>query len=684
MAESSQGLRHRPTYAKQSDRAMTSAFSGRFDELNQWRDAVRARLDGLAAFLAEQGPSDVVEQSQIASLRQRLSTDKLVVAFVGEFSRGKSELINAIFFADTGRRVLPATPGRTTMCPVELSNDPTQPITVSLLPIASRLSGASLAELRRTPQAWTHVPLDAGHPEHLSSALREVMGTQRLSIAEALALGLWDETNADNNPKPDDSGRVEIPAWRHALINYPHPLLRQGLVVLDTPGLNALGAEPELTLSLLPSAHATVFVVGADTGVTQSDMAIWRDHLGSRQGATFVVLNKIDALRDPLLTPLQVAAHIEAQRTATARALGVPVQRVFALSARQALVARVESDAQSLAASHVAEFEAALSAELLPQRQQVLQRLINDTVTQLQQRAARRLGDARRQSAEQMLELRGLRGKSSGRLRTIRQRIEQEALEFEHCHSRLLALRGLHSRLLETALEGLSEDQLKAEVDRFLADIKVSMLKLGARKAFVAACARLRERLMKAGQQAQEIREMLAGTFTHLNAEFGFGLVLMPGPDLSRFVDELNAIERSYTQYLGLGQALRLSQPQFMVQFRRMLLSRLDPAWDGARSDIESWNGAMTTHVEVQLHERRRSFQKRAEALSRIRGASDELELRITDIEQQDEKLKSRSERLAVVAQAVLSSASTVVACEGNIDVSLPVDEFISVRQAHA
>ncbi len=663
---------------------MTSAFSGRFDELNQWRDTVRARLDGLAAFLAEQGPSDAVEQSQIASLRQRLSTDKLVVAFVGEFSRGKSELINAIFFADTGRRVLPATPGRTTMCPVELSNDPTQPITVSLLPIASRLSGASLAELRRDPQAWTHVPLDAGRPEHLSSALREVMGTQRVSIAEAHALGLWDESNSDNNPKPDDSGRVEVPAWRHALINYPHPLLRQGLVVLDTPGLNALGAEPELTLSLLPSAHATVFVVGADTGVTQSDMAIWRDHLGSRQGAAFVVLNKIDALRDPLLTPLQVAAHIEAQRTATARALGVPVQRVFALSARQALVARVESDPQSLAASHVAEFEAALSAELLPQRQQVLQRLINDTVTQLQQRAARRLGDARRQIAEQMLELRGLRGKSSGRLRTIRQRIEQEALEFEHCHSRLVALRGLHSRLLDAALEGLSEDQLKAEVDRFLTDIKASMLKLGARKAFVAACDRLRERLTKASQQAQEIREMLAGTFTHLNAEFGFGLVLMPGPDLSRFVDELNAIERSYTQYLGLGQALRLSQPQFMVQFRRMLLSRLDPAWDGARSDIESWNGAMTTHVEVQLHERRRSFQKRAEALSRIRGASDELESRITDIEQQDEALQSRSERLAVVAQAVLSSASTVVACEGNIDVSLPVDEFVSVRQAHA
>ncbi len=663
---------------------MTSAFSGRFDELNQWRDAVRARLDGLAAFLAEQGPPDATEQLQLDSLRQRLSTDKLIVAFVGEFSRGKSELINAIFFADTGRRVLPATPGRTTMCPVELSHDPAQPITVSLLPIATRLTGTPLAELRRDPQAWTHVPLDAARPEHLSSALQEVMGTQRVSIAKALALGLWDESNGENNPTPDDRGRIEVPAWRHALVNYPHPLLRQGLVVLDTPGLNALGAEPELTLSLLPSAHATVFMVGADTGVTQSDMAIWRDHLGSRQGATFVVLNKIDALRDPLLTPSQVATHIEAQRSATARLLGVPVQRVFALSARQALVARVESDVASVAASRIAEFEAALSAELLPQRQQVLRHLIDEAVSQLQQRASRRLGDARRQIAEQMLELRGLRGKSSGRLRTIRQRIEQEALEFEHCHSRLVALRGLHSRLLDTALDGLSEDHLKTEVDGLVAEIKASVLKLGARKAFVAACTRLRTRFTTAGQHAQEIRDMLAGTFSHLNAEFGFGLVLMPGPDLARFSDELNAIERSYAQYLGLGHALRLSQPQFMAQFRRMLLARLDSAWDGARVSIESWNGAITTHVEVQLHERRRSFQKRAAALSRIRGASDELELRIANLEQQDAQLQTRIERLKVVAQAVLASAAAAVASDGDIDVSLPFDEFISVRQAHA
>ena len=72
---------------------------------------------------------------------------------------------------------------------------------------------------------------------------------------------------------------IEIPKWRHALISFPHHLLKQGLTILDTPGLNALGTEPELTLNMLPSAQAVLFVLGADTGVTRSDMEIWQHHI---------------------------------------------------------------------------------------------------------------------------------------------------------------------------------------------------------------------------------------------------------------------------------------------------------------------------------------------------------------------------------------------------------------------
>jgi predicted GTPase len=93
----------------------------------------------------------------------------------------------------------------------------------------------------------------------------------------------------------------------------PHPLLAQGLVILDTPGLNAIGTEPELTLSLLPNAHAVLFILAADTGVTQSDLTVWREHIGTAGGASkgrIVVLNKIDSLWDELKSGEEIDAEI--------------------------------------------------------------------------------------------------------------------------------------------------------------------------------------------------------------------------------------------------------------------------------------------------------------------------------------------------------------------------------------
>jgi hypothetical protein len=223
-----------------------------------------------------------------------------------------------------------------------------------------------LADLRGQAQAWTHIALDVNSPDRLSEALLEVTRTQWVSVDDARALGFWDDDNLEDNPPRDDEGRVEVPAWRHAIINYPHPLLKRGLVVLDTPGLNAIGAEPELTLSLLPSAHAAVFILGADTGVTKSDLTIWRDHLGSPGSSAYVVLNKIDALADPLSTPEQVREQIAQQQEATARTLGTTVDRVFPLSARQALAARIDNDAPALLQSRLPDLEQALSAQMLP------------------------------------------------------------------------------------------------------------------------------------------------------------------------------------------------------------------------------------------------------------------------------------------------------------------------------
>ena len=637
---------------------MTPSFAISLDALSGWRTTLARHLDELSKFLADHEMVDEPAAAHMAALRERLGNEKLVVAFVAEFSRGKSELINAIFFADTGRRILPATPGRTTMCPVELGYEPNTPALLALLPIDTRLEAQSLADLRERPELWTRIRLDADSPERLAEALTEVMRTKAVSVATARALGFWHDDKPDDNPPMLAEGLVEVPAWRHAAINYPHPLLKRGLVVLDTPGLNAIGAEPELTLSLLPAAHAVVFILGADTGVTKSDLSVWRDHLGGQSMTRFVVLNKIDTLADPLLSAEAVREQIEQQCRNTAVTLEVERERVFPLSARQALAGRIDGDTGALEASRLPALEDALALQLLPHRRELIEALVADTAQGIEQGATRRLTDQRRQIAEQMLELRGLRGKNSGKVQLMIERVDQEMREFERCTERLVALRGVHARMLRELLVGMSSDELRDEVAQMQREASATLFNLGAKKAFLALCQRLRERVVLARRRGQEINDMLQASFRQLNSEFGFALTLTRLPSLERCDRELDLIERSYAQYLGLSQALRLAEPRFMEQFRRMLLSKLRMAFENASGEIELWHKSASNQVDSQLRERRRGFKRRRDGLERIQAAAGDLDHRIGDLESQDLRWQHLATRVRGFTAALCEAAA--------------------------
>jgi len=540
---------------------------------------------------------------------------------------------------------------------VELAYEADAPTSLALLPIQTRRDGSTIAELRHATGLWTRIQLEGRSQDQLAEALVQVTRTQWVAQDEARALGFWDDGRPGDNPPLDASGRVEIPVWRHALINYPHPLLQRGLVVLDTPGLNALGAEPELTLGLLSSAQANVFVLAADAGVTRSDYALWRDHLGARSQAHYVVLNKIDTLRDPLLTPAQVDNQIELQRQATARMLEIDPHCVFALSAREALNARIAADTRGLHESRLLELEDALGSQLLRQRQGLIQGFVSEAAHRLQAQAVHRLGERRRQVAEQILELRGLRGKSGARLRAARQRLAAESAEFEKCIVLMHALRAVHNRLFKEAIEDLVSERLHSEVGKMQKSMRDSLLNLNARRAFAEMCVRLRALLAAAQSRGEEIHAMLAASYARLNAEFGFGLSLEPQPGLHGFMAELDRIERGYVQYLDLPHALRLSQPRFMEQFRRMLLSKLRVVFESAAETVERWNRSASVQMDTQLGERRRAFRRRNEALERIESATGELEQRIAELGTQEARLRHLLARVGRLAEAMLTHA---------------------------
>jgi hypothetical protein len=632
----------------------------RLDALAAWRAVLDQALMQFGATASESELLDEQGAVLLAGLRLRLGSDKLVLAFVAEFSRGKSELINAIFFADAGRRVLPATPGRTTMCPVELRYDANVAPQLMLLPLETRLVGQPLAELRTQLSAWQRLPLNPNDSAALAATLGAVTRTQRVSVAQAKAMGLWNDDHPEDNPPLAADGSVEVPAWRHALINYPHPLLQRGLVVIDTPGLNAIGAEPELTLGLLPTAHAIVFMLAADSGVTRSDLAIWRDHLGQASLERFVVLNKIDTLADPLLTPSQVQLQIERQCEHSALALGVSAGNVYALSARDALAARVAGDAQALAASKLPPLEEALVARLLPRRQQLLVRAATGVVRQLHQSASRRLADRRRQQAEQLLELRGLRGKSGSKLRMMVERIDLEIADFERCSARLAAMRSVQQRILRTLMQLLSSDALRVEITAMQSAMGARAFGLAAKPAFEALVARLDTALANADHQADEMRAMLQGTFDQLNTEFGFAFALAPQPDIDNHRRELAQIAHGYAKYLGLGQAWRLATPGFADQFVRMLTSRLRVVFESAAGELEIWSKSAGQQVDVQLGERRRGFGRRRDTLQRVQSAAGDLEQRIAEVQSADEQLAAVQARLDARAEKALSVARAV------------------------
>lgn len=645
-----------------SPTAMAS-FNDHFDLHEQWRRAYAAKLQTLEQWLAQHELADDAVQGRLRALGQQLRSDKVMVAFVAEFSRGKSELINAIFFAAYGKRIMPASAGRTTMCPTELGWDASVPPCLRLLPIETRLESQALMEWRHAPDTWIRVDLDVNDADQLSEAFEKISEVVRVSQEQAKALGFWHDEAPEENPPIGADGLVEVPRWRHALINIAHPLLKQGLVILDTPGLNAIGAEPELTVSLIPQADAVVFILGADTGVTKSDLQIWREHLVDEEenGAShLVVLNKIDAMWDALSTPAQIQGAIEKQRQNTASTLGIEAEQVIPVSAQKALVAKVTGDANLLQASQLPQLEQALSHAMLDKRHAFLRRNVASGLAAMRQEVGRNLSMRERDLTEQTLELSNLRGKNSTVIKHMRTRVGQEQADFSQSGARIHALKSVHMKMLHELFNTLSATRVKDELQLLGNALKQTGLKLGVKKIYADTFARLGAILSEAKRVNADLHNLLQTSFRQMNTEFGFSLQLQDPPDLERYTRDLQKIEDGHLRYLGVSNLLRLNRPEFADRLVKSLSTRLRGIYDAALADVELWNKAAAAQLDAQVRERRRSFVKRAEAIERIQEAAGSLEERIQELNTQAQEITDLQARLDLLSAPLLDDQAAI------------------------
>ncbi len=641
-------------------------LAARFEAYSDWRRRLSTGVSSLHGWLQEQDLADAQVDLKVQQLLERLHQDKLVVAFVAEFSRGKSELINAIFFADFGQRLLPSAAGRTTMCPTELLYDASRPPSIRLLPIETRLKDATVTEFKNYADEWVTFPLDLAAAEKMGEALSRVSQVKRVPVDLARKYGLYGDGDDDilSALEHGDEGSVDIPCWRHAIINFPHPLLKQGLVILDTPGLNAIGTEPELTLNLLPNAHALLFILAADAGVTKTDLEVWNQHLAGEDAATragrLVILNKIDGLWDDLKSADAIDAEITRQVRSTAQMLDVPPSQVFATSAQKGLLAKVNGDDALLARSRLPALEMALSHQLIPAKRDIVGAASQADVRSLTASVRSILNARIAGVAEQLAELKALRGKNQDVVGHMMARVREEKEIFERGLARFTALRNVFTQQTNELFDHVGLEALRANATRTRRQIEDSPFTRGVRGAMNDFFGSIRSDFSAAGRQSSETHEMMRAMYARFAKEHGLEPFNPPAFSVLKYQKEVERLERAYnTHFNTLWNMVSKAKFALMKRFFETVASRVKHVYVVANRDLEAWLKAVMSPLETQVREHHLQLRRRLDSIKRIHQASGELEDRVVELEQQEAAIRMQIKGLEFQLAGVDSIVDT-------------------------
>jgi len=348
---------------------------------------------------------------QCEKLMAKLAEDRFTLAVLGQFKRGKSSLMNAII----GRELLP----------------------VGILPLTS-----AITILRFGPRE--RLLIERGLP---AVPFPEEMPVERL--AEFV-------TEKGN---PGNRKRVQT-----ACVEAPLPFLRRGLEFVDTPGVgSAIGANTATTLRFLPECDAVIFVTSVDTPLTTVELEFLRE-IQQHAGKVFVVVNKTD-----LLSGHERQEVLEFIANTLRTQMGCEEVRMFPLSSRAGLSAKLAGDASAYEQSGLKDLEERLAAFLSDEKAAVFLTAVADKALRLleQESAEVALRQRARDIPEPVL---------SQKLEALKVRWREQAAArgklFERLREHLIAQTAIALTPELESFLGLQTSRLLSRAERLLAQAR--------------------------------------------------------------------------------------------------------------------------------------------------------------------------------------------------------------------
>lgn len=222
-----------------------------FQEYNTNREKVTTLLTDVYNYFNNQEDGKFNADSLI-KLKENVENGKFEIVVVGEFSSGKSTLLNALMH----KKMLPSFTEETTAAVTFLRHSSENP----------NPNTAGVVYYNNGTQALI--------PDHELKTIEQFVSTR--------------------GDKEDDTIAKTVESVH---LFFDSELLKNGVMLVDSPGLNGVAENHrEITERQIGKSHACLFVFNGDHPGTKTDFEFLK-HLKTKSNNIFFVINKIDAVK---------------------------------------------------------------------------------------------------------------------------------------------------------------------------------------------------------------------------------------------------------------------------------------------------------------------------------------------------------------------------------------------------